>query len=163
MGNQPNKSDSKCKKYFGFTRFRRISRIGLTTLPTGFVNVGPNAYPDNANNDFDPTNIGGAGSQLTQDVRDIATAQSGFLIPGVNEGFDYGKLENARKLTQGNEYTVNTQLEYISLNQRLQNDEVLAVAYQFTVGGQVYQVGEFANDGLNATDVSTDINTEIRL
>ena len=135
------------------------SRIGLTTLPTGFVNVGPNAYPDNANNDFDPTNIGGAGSQLTQDVRDIATAQSGFLIPGVNEGFDYGKLENARKLTQGNEYTVNTQLGYISLNQRLQNDEVLAVAYQFTVGGQVYQVGEFANDGLNATDVSTDINT----
>ena len=48
---------------------------------------------------------------------------------------------------------------YISLNQRLQNDEVLAVAFQFTVGGEVYQVGEFANDGLNATEVSTDLNT----
>ena len=45
---------------------------------------------------------------------------------------------------------------YISLNQRLQNDEVLAVAYQYTIGGEVYQVGEFANDGLAATDIEVD-------
>ena len=137
------------------------SEIGLTAIPTGFVNVGPNAYPDNGNNKFDPTNIG-TGSLLSEAVRDIATVQSGFLIPGVNEGFDYGKLENARKLTQGNEFTVDTQLGYISLNQRLQNDEVLAVAYQYTVGDQVYQVGEFANDGLAATDVEVDQNTNIQ-
>ena len=135
------------------------SRIGLTVPPVDFINVGPNAYPDNANNDFDPNTIGEPGSQLTESIRDIATAQSGFLTSGVNEGFDYGKLENARKLIEGNEYRVNTQLGYISLNQRLQNDEVLAVAFQFTVGGEVYQVGEFANDGLNATEVSTDLNT----
>ena len=41
----------------------------------------------------------------------------------------------------------------------VENDEVLAVAYQYTVGGQVFQVGEFANDGLNATEVNTDLNT----
>ena len=137
------------------------SKIGLTAIPAGFVNVAPNAYPDNGNNKFDPTNIG-AGSLLSEAVRDIATVQSGFLIPGVNEGFDYGKLENARKLSQGNEFTVDTQLGYISLNQRLQNDEVLAVAYQYTVGDQVYQVGEFANDGLAATDVEVDQNTNIQ-
>jgi len=129
------------------------SVIGLNTIPSGFVNVGPNALPNNGNNDFDPTNIGGAGSQLTNAIRDIATADSGFLSSGVNEGFDYGKLENARKLTQGNGFTVNTQLGYISLNQRLQNDEVLAVAYQYTVGSDVFQVGEFGNDGVNATEV----------
>ena len=28
--------------------------------------------------------------------------------------------------------------------------------FQFTVGDQVYQVGEFANDGVDATNVSTD-------
>jgi cell surface protein SprA len=28
---------------------------------------------------------------------------------------------------------------YISLQQRLANDEVLAVAYQYTIGDQVYQ------------------------
>ena len=129
------------------------SVIGLTTVPIGFLNVGPNAFPDNGNNNFDPTNIGAAGSQLTNAIRDIATAQSGFLTPGVNEGFDYGKLENARKLTQGNGFTVDTQLGYISLNQRLQNDEVLAVAYQYTVGSEVFQVGEFGNNGVNATEV----------
>lgn len=110
------------------------------------------SYPDNGNNGFDPTNVGGAGSQLNDAVRDIATVQSGILIPGTNEGSDYGKLENARKLTQGSEYTLHPQLGYISLNQRLNNDETLAVAYQFTVGGQVYQVGEFANDGVPNTD-----------
>ncbi|MBU3820921.1 cell surface protein SprA [Flavobacteriaceae bacterium XHP0103] len=121
------------------------------------VNVfaGPGAFPSNKNNGLDPTNIGGAGSQLTNAVRDIATVQSGILVPGVNEGFDYAKLENARKLTEGQEYILNKDLGYISLNQRLNNDEVLAVAFQFTVGGQVYQVGEFANDGVDATDVTT--------
>ena len=123
------------------------------------VNIGPNALPDNGNNDFDPTNIGGAGSQLTSAVRDIATVQSGILVPGVNEGFDYGKLENARKLIQGSEYNLDTQLGYISLNQRLQNDEILSVAYQYTVGNEVYQVGEFANDGVDATDSSIDAGT----
>ena len=123
------------------------------------VNVGPNSLPDNGNNDYDPTNIGGPGSQLTNAVRDIATVQAGILVPGVNEGFDYGKLENARKLVQGSEFTLNTQLGYISLNQRLQNDEILSVAFQYTVGSEVYQVGEFANDGVDATDSSIDGGT----
>ena len=62
-----------------------------------------------------PPTLEESGSQLTEAIRDIATAQSGFLVNGVNEGFDYGKLENARKLNQNSEYTVNTQLGYISL------------------------------------------------
>ncbi len=48
------------------------------------------------------------------------------------------------------EYSLNSQLGYISLNQKLNNDEVLAVSYQFTVNGKVYQVGEFSNDGVEA-------------
>jgi cell surface protein SprA len=119
----------------------------------------PGAYPDNSNNAYDPTNIGGAGSQITEAIRDIATSQAGILVPGVNQGMDFDKLENARKLQQGSEFTLHTQLGYISLNQRLQNDEILAVAFQFTVGNQVYQVGEFANDGVNATNVSVDGGT----
>ena len=114
------------------------SKIGSAVTITS----GPNAFPDNSNNAYDPTNIGGAGSQITELIRDVATAQSGILVPGVNEGFDFGKLENAKKLLQNNEYSLNTQLGYISLNQRLQNDEILAVAFQFTVGSQVFQVGE---------------------
>ncbi|GGG34031.1 cell surface protein SprA [Bizionia arctica] len=128
----------------------------LQPIPPGFINVGPNAFPNNANNDYNPTAIG-SGSVLTQQIRDIATVQQGFgsLASSVNEGSDYAKLENAKKLLEGQEYTLDSQLGYISLNQRLNNDEILAVAFQFTVGGQVYQVGEFANDGLDAQDVNT--------
>ncbi|WP_417199332.1 cell surface protein SprA [Bizionia sp.] len=128
--------------------------ILLNPIPPGFLNAGPNAFPDNGNNDYDPTAIG-SGSVLNDNIRDIATAQQGFgsLSSAVNEGSDYAKLENARKLTEGQEYTVDTQLGYISLNQRLNNDEVVAVAFQYTVGGQVYQVGEFANGGVDPTGI----------
>ncbi|GAB4154957.1 MAG: cell surface protein SprA [Winogradskyella sp.] len=129
-----------------------IDNIGLDPLPAGFVN-NPNALPDNGNNDFDPGNIGGAGSLLTNAVRDITNVEAGVLV-NINEGFDYGKLEAARKLQEGQDYVLNSELGYISLNQRLLNDEVLAVAFQYTRGGEVFQVGEFANDGVDATQVS---------
>lgn len=132
------------------------SKIGSAV---NILTPNPAAFPENPNNAYDPTNIGGPGSQITEAIRDVSTVQAGILVPGVNEGFDYGKLENAKKLLDGREYTLNTQSGYISLNQRLQNDEILAVAFQFTVGNKVFQVGEFANDGVDATDVTEDINT----
>ncbi|WP_314956743.1 cell surface protein SprA, partial [Hoylesella loescheii] len=71
-------------------------------------------------------------------------------IPGFVGGNDYEKLQNAR-LLQPSEYNVNTTMGYISLRQGLQTDQVLAVAYEYTYGGNTYQVGEFAAD-------NTDIN-----
>jgi cell surface protein SprA len=59
---------------------------------------------------------------------------------------DYEKVENARKLTD-QEYTYNALLGYISLNNPLNNDEVLAVSYEYTYRGQTYQIGEFSTDG----------------
>ncbi|MDG3582581.1 cell surface protein SprA [Galbibacter pacificus] len=128
------------------------TRINQNAPPGFFGTV--NNLPRNGANAYDPFNIGGAGSALTQSIRDIATVQQGFNVPGYNpsQGFDYSILENARKLESGREYQLDTQLGYISLNQRLSNDEVLAVAFQYTYQGQVYQVGEFANDGVNATE-----------
>lgn len=127
--------------------------IGLGTVPGGFLNAPAGSFPSNENNDFNPRGINGAAqSILTDAIRDISTVQSGFGGAQVNEGFDYVTLENARKLTD-NEFTLNTQLGYISLRQRLNNDEVLAVAFQYTAGGKVYQVGEFANDGVVATEL----------
>lgn len=60
-------------------------------------------------------------------------------------GTDYEKLENAR-LLNSSEYTVNKALGYISLKTALQTDQVLAIAYEYTYGGQTFQVGEFASD-----------------
>lgn len=140
-----------------------LQDLGETNSVASTVNVfgAPGAFPSNTNNAFNPENIGAAGSQLNNQIRDIATVQNGILVPGAVEGSDFAKLENARKLIEGQEYILNPQLGYISLNQRLNNDEVLAVSFQYTVGGQVYQVGEFANNGVDATGVETDANGDV--
>lgn len=124
-----------------------------TSAPGGFFN-GVNDRPRNNANDYDPFGIENGTSVLTESIRDVATVETGFgpLNGVVNQGFDYAFLENARKLEEGRDYTLNPQLGYISLNQRLSGDEILGVAYQYTYAGEVYQVGEFANDGVNATE-----------
>ncbi len=77
-------------------------------------------------------------SQVSQ-VLDPLTAY------GIEGGRDYEKIESARKLSSS-EYKLNASLGYISLNSALSADESLAVAYEYTYQGQVYQVGEFSGD-----------------
>ena len=60
--------------------------------------------------------------------------------------FDYQKVELARKLEQGRDYTYNAQLGYISMTQEVQPNQVLAVSFEYTYNGQTYRVGEFSND-----------------
>ncbi len=66
---------------------------------------------------------------------------SGFI-----QGVEFEDLTNARLLNP-NEFTFHPQLGYVSLNQSLNQDEVLGVAFQYTANGKTYQVGEFSNDG----------------
>ena len=79
-----------------------------------------------------------------RDIQQTSTVLQG--IPSMDSGEDYEKVESARLLSS-NEYTLNAALGYISLRSALNQDEVLAVAYEYTYGGQVYQVGEFSTDG----------------
>ena len=69
---------------------------------------------------------------------------------GIDGGKDYEKVESARLLSSS-EYTLNSTLGYISIKSQLNADEVLAVAYEYTYNGQVYQVGEFSGD-ITSTD-----------
>ncbi|MFK7812235.1 MAG: cell surface protein SprA [Maribacter sp.] len=139
------------------TRVGRQGGVSATFFNTNSKG-GLNNLPRNDANDFDPTQIGSGA--LTSDIRDIATVETGFNSASftngyqVGQGFDYAILENARKLDPSRDYEFDTQLGYISLNQRLSNDEVLGVAFQYTVDGQVYQVGEFANGGVDATSLT---------
>lgn len=129
---------------------QEVVALNLTTNPT-FFNAPVDTPSDNGNNKYNPNSIGS--NFLNSAIREVATANNGFNIPGISEGTDYAKLENARKLTTS-EYSYHPQLGYISLNQKLQNDEVLAVAYQYTIGDEVYQVGEFGTDGVESTNVT---------
>lgn len=64
---------------------------------------------------------------------------------GIEGGKDFEKVESAR-LLNSSEYTLNSSLGYISLKQALNTDEVLAVAFEYTYNGKVFQVGEFSGD-----------------
>ena len=64
---------------------------------------------------------------------------------GITGGKDFEKVESAR-LLRSSEYSLNSTLGYISLKSALNTDEVLAVAFEYTYQGKVYQVGEFSSD-----------------
>ena len=84
-------------------------------------------------------------------ARDINNTESVFgqLVTqyGFNGSRDYEALTLAQPLST-TEYSINRQLGYISINGQLDDNQVLAVAFQFTYGGQVFQVGEFSTDGV---------------
>ncbi len=102
-------------------------------------------YPDNASNTlYDEIKaIGG--------IRDIqqfnSLMEANYAALGIEGGEDYEKIESARRL-ESSEYTLNSTLGFISLKTALNADEVLAVAYEYTLGGKTYQVGEFSTDGI---------------
>jgi len=111
--------------------------------PTILPNLTPDAiYPSNrSNNIFDLVDV--------NSIRDINNVNSYLAGLGFDNSIDYEKVENARLLNP-TEYSFNSKLGFISLNSTLNDDQVLAVAYQYTVLGSdsVYQVGEFSNGGI---------------
>ena len=80
-----------------------------------------------------------------RNINSVTQALSPLSAFGIEGGKDYEKVESARLLSSS-EYTLNPTLGYISLNNALNSDEVLAVAYEYTCDGKIYQVGEFSAD-----------------
>jgi cell surface protein SprA len=72
-------------------------------------------------------------------------ALEGFFAGESNNGTDFEKITGARKLNP-TEYTFHRQLGYITLTRKLQNDESIAVAYEYTYNGRPYTVGELSED-----------------
>ena len=102
-----------------------------------------NPLPDNRANDL-------LDIVYPSSVRSVNSVTGFMQGVGMTAGTDYEKVESARLLNP-NEYTFNRQLGFITLNQPLANDQVLAVAFQYQVVGDttVYQVGELTTDGIN--------------
>ena len=60
-------------------------------------------------------------------------------------GTDFEKITSARKLNS-TEFTFHKELGYLTLQRKLQNDEALAIAFEYTYNGRVYKVGELTED-----------------
>lgn len=78
-------------------------------------------------------------------INSVTQALAPLEADGIIGGTAYEKVESARLLSSS-EYTLNSTLGYISIKSALNADEVLAVAYEYTYRGTVYQVGEFSGD-----------------
>ncbi|MBR0539122.1 MAG: cell surface protein SprA [Bacteroidales bacterium] len=131
---------------------------------------GTKVYPRNAANNLvsrmDTTqirNISMVTNYMSNDPMRIG--RSGYMV----SGRDFEKIENARRLSN-TEFTLNSKLGFISLNVTLNSNQTLAVAYQYTIVGsdEVYQVGEFSDQGINTPNVlvakllrGTTVNTKM--
>ncbi len=97
-----------------------------------------NVPPRNNANNLYPTIL------ATANARNSTQVQSALTGLGLQPVQDFEKTF-ARKL-QPTDYYFNPRIGFISLNQQLQSDEVLGVAFQYTYNGKIYQVGEFSSD-----------------
>ena len=127
-------------------------------------------YPRNAANNLllrmDTTqirNISTVTNYMSNDP--MRLGRSGYMV----SGRDFEKVENARRLSP-TEFSLNSKLGFISLNVTLNPNQTLAVAYQYTIVGSndVYQVGEFSDQGINSPKVlvakllkGTTVNTKM--
>lgn len=128
----------------------------------GFMDLGENRHIYNSHwvgtsaNDLPTNNSNSLLNEIktqypnARSISMVSQALEPLAAYGIEGGQDYVKIESARKL-ETSEYTLNSSLGYISLRVALNSDEMVAVAYEYTYNGQVYQVGEFASD-ITATD-----------
>ena len=131
---------SNTRNIVAFADLGENSRVSNTAWSTTGQTV-----PSNHANTLYPTLIAQIDS-AQRNIDNISTALEG--MSQMKGGSDYEKLSSARLLTSS-EYTINSALGTISLKTGLQTDQVLAVAFEYTYGGQTFQVGEFASDITN--------------
>jgi cell surface protein SprA len=134
---------------FEFEQTRNI--VAFADLGEDAVHISPDVQ--GVVNDLRPDNLADNGQNNlyatvsnNADVRGFVNATSALQPLGLSAARHFERLESARLLGP-NEYVLNPRLGFISLNQSLNNDEVLAVAYQYVYQGQTFQVGEFSTDG----------------
>lgn len=113
---------------------RRVARPDIINTSSG-----ANRTDNYSNNLYSKVNSDPATRSIDNAVRVLSSPAYGLV-----NSLDFEKTY-ARKLTTS-EYSYNPQLGYISLNQQLNPNDVLAVAYEYTYNGQVYKVGEFGQD-----------------
>ena len=110
--------------------------VGLANL--GETGVSPSGIPTNGSNPLYSTIISNPGNRSPSGVF------NNLIALGLQPVQDFEKTF-ARKL-DSSQYIFNRQVGFISLSQPLQTDEVLAVAYQYSFNGKIFQVGEFSQD-----------------
>ncbi len=140
-----NGATQDIRNIVGFTELGEDGKHIPEDIKTGgyIIDAQPDDLPDNKQNNLYTTIINNAAVRtINTSINEINKVYNRALKQQTNF-----ELYTARKL-QPSEYTLNTKLGYISLNQQLNPEQVLSVAYQYTLNGVQYQVGEFSDGGI---------------
>lgn len=126
--------------------------LGITNLGRNFNSSKSNPLPT------DNSTQSNGGNDLYAQISGLPNVRRSELVSNLlqnnlslQRGGDFEVVTTSRRL-QENEFTLNSQLGYISLNTPLRNDEVLAVSFEYTYNGQRYKVGEMTEDYQGAAD-----------
>lgn len=141
-----------------------ISRMEVWVLDQGNSNLayqksiigirdlgeGASGTPDNSQNGLYNQVNNAIGSPREQGKNYLTNFQ-GQTFAGSAQPYENGEhfvLSTKARRMDANEYTFHPQLGYISLNQKLNDNQLLAVSFSYTVNGtnQVYKVGEFSEE-----------------
>ncbi|WP_258105467.1 cell surface protein SprA [Marinoscillum sp. MHG1-6] len=141
-----NNETQTTRQIMAFQDLGEPSKIHSTNVTSSAAGGSPN---NNAAN-----NLFTAISGLTRNKDNVISELPSVGLGDMVESTDYVKIGTARKLDDS-EYSINKQLGYVSLLRKLQNDEMLAVSYEYTFNGEVYKVGELTEDyaGQSENDV----------
>lgn len=123
----------------------------FNTLVPSLISINPDPKYTTYPNDFANTLYSNLNANPL--LRDVNTVQNTITsITGISPSRDYEVVQNSRRLNP-TEYTFNSRLGYVSLNQALNSNEVLAVAYEYTVGNNVFRVGDLTTSGIEPPKV----------
>ncbi|MBK7432409.1 MAG: cell surface protein SprA [Chitinophagaceae bacterium] len=122
------------------------NRNGITTETrdvVGLTNIGESGgpisnIPTNGTNPIYSSIISNPGN------RNPSLVFNNLLGLGLQPVQDFEKTY--ARMLDSTQYTWNAKAGFISLAQPLQPDDVLAVAYQYSYNGKIFQVGEFSQD-----------------
>ncbi|AZA82037.1 cell surface protein SprA [Chryseobacterium lactis] len=161
-----NKYDDALQNYPQINSTINITRIEVWVLDQGNSNLayqksiigirdlgegpgGTTPLPDNSQNGLYDAISAAAGTR--EAGKNYGTILQGQTFPGstvpYNNSDQFIYNTKARKLNNS-EFIFQPQLGYISLNQKLNENQLLAVSYSYTVNGsnKVYKVGEFSEE-----------------
>ncbi|MEG0928446.1 T9SS outer membrane translocon Sov/SprA [Chryseobacterium sp.] len=158
-----DKYDNSLLNYPQINSTINITRLEVWVLDQGNSNLayqksiigirdlgeGGGGLPDNSQNDLYNQVSTTAGTR--EAGKNYDAVFQGQTFPGSTEPYRNGEHyifnTKARKLNS-NEYIFQPQLGYLSLNQKLNDQQLLAVSYSYTVNGsnKVYKVGEFSEE-----------------
>lgn len=105
--------------------------------------------PDNRSNSLYEYLTGRGINPDTARLRSSASVQNELMRDRGSTGLQpitHFQMISYARLLGPNDFTFNSRLGYISLNQTLNNDDVLCVAFEYTLNNRTYRVGEFTSD-----------------